>query len=134
MSDPSLELQAAIVAALKASGALPAVVGGRVYDAVPTGAAFPYVTLGDIQVLPDKSGCIDGAEVYPQIDVWSRAVGYPETKTIAKAILAKLDDQPLTVAGFNTVVFEVQGVQYLRDPDGLTRHAAITFHGILTPA
>jgi hypothetical protein len=134
MSDPSLELQAALVAALKASGALPSVVGGRVYDAVPASAVFPYVSLGDMQVIPDKSSCIDGVEIYPQIDVWSRAVGYPEVKTITKAVLAALDDQPLVVAGFNVVVFEVQGVQYLRDPDGLTRHAAVTLHGILTPA
>lgn len=134
MSDPSLELQGALVAALKATGALPAVAGGRVYDQAPTNAVFPYLTLGDCQVLPDKAGCIDGAEVYPQIDVWSRAVGYPETKTITKAVLAALDDQAIVVAGFNVVVFQVQSVQYLRDPDGLTRHAAITFHGILTPA
>lgn len=134
MSDPSLELQAALVAALKANGALPLVVGGRVYDQAPTTPTFPYITLGDCQVLPDKAECIDGVEVYPQIDIWSRAVGYPETKTIASAVLAALDDQDLTVAGFNVVVFQVQSVNYLRDPDGLTRHAAITFHGILTPA
>lgn len=134
MSDPSLELQATIVAALKAPGVLPGVVGGRVYDAVPAGAAFPYVTLGDCQVLPDKSSCIDGAEVYPQIDIWSRAVGYPEVKTITKAVLAALDDQLINVSGFNVVVFEIESVNYLRDPDGLTRHAAIRFHGILTPA
>jgi hypothetical protein len=134
MSDPSLELQAALVAALKTAGALPAVVGGRVYDAVPANAVFPYISLGDMQILPDKAGCIDGAEVYPQIDVWSRAVGYPEVKTITKAVLLKLDDQPIVVAGFNVVVFEVQSVQYLRDPDGLTRHAAVTLHGIFTPA
>lgn len=134
MSDPSLELQAAIVTALKAPGVLPGIVGGRVYDAAPAGAAFPYITLGDCQVLPDKSNCIDGAEVYPQIDVWSRAVGYPEAKTITKAVLAALDDQELVVSGFNVVVFELQSVNYLRDPDGMTRHAAITFHGILTPA
>lgn len=134
MSDPSLDLQAAMVAALKAPGALPAVVGGRVYDAVPANAVFPYLSLGDCQVIPDKSACIDGVEVYPQIDVWSRAVGYPETKTITKAVLAALDDQPIVVAGFNVVVFQFQSVQYFRDPDGLSRHAAITLHGILTPA
>ncbi|MEN6535648.1 MAG: DUF3168 domain-containing protein [Bryobacteraceae bacterium] len=132
MSDPSLELQAAIVAALK--GNSPSIVGGRIYDDVPAGAAFPYVSMGDCQVLPDKSGCIDGVEVYPQIDVWSRAVGYPEVKGITKEVLAVLDDQPLTVGGFNVVVFEVESVNYLRDPDGLTHHAAITFHGIITPA
>lgn len=132
MSDPSLELQAAIVAVLK--GNSPPIAGARVYDAAPVGAIFPYVTLGDCQVLPDKAECIDGVEVYPQIDVWSRGVGYGEVKLLAKSILLLLDDIPLSVVGFNTVVFEVQDVRYLRDPDGLTRHAAITFHGILTPA
>lgn len=131
MSDPSLELQAAMVAVLK--GDSPAVASGRVYDSVPVGAAFPYVTLGDCQVLPDKAECIDGVEVYPQVDVWSREVGYGETKRIAKRILQLLDDVPLAVAGFHAVVFEIQSVNYLRDPDGLTRHAAMTFHGVLTP-
>lgn len=133
MSDPSLEVQAAIVTALKAAGALPTVIGQRVYDAAPANAVFPYITLGDCQVLPDKADCIDGAELILQVDVWSRATGYPETKTIAKAVLAKLDDQPISVAGQDIVVFEHQSTQYLRDPDGLTRHAAITFRSFAYP-
>lgn len=133
MSDPSLEIQGAIVTALKATGALPPVVGGRVYDAVPAGAAFPYITLGDGQVLPDKADCISGAEVILQIDVWSRSTGYPEVKTIAKAVIAKLDDQPLSVAGQDVLVFEHEATRYLRDPDGLTRHAAITFRSLAFP-
>ena len=132
MSDPSLELQAAMVATLQ--GVSPQIAGGRIYDQAPPVPTFPYVTLGDCQVLPDKSSCIDGVEVYPQIDVWSRAVGYPEAKTIAKEILAALDEVDFEVSGYNLVLFQVQDVQYMRDPDGLTRHAAITFHGMLTPA
>lgn len=131
MSDPSYALQVALVAALKAAGALPDVVGGRVYDAVPAGAAFPYVTLGQCQVLPDKAGCIDGVEVSLQVDAWSRAVGFGEVKTIGAAIVAALDDQALAVDGFNVTVFELESAQYLRDPDGLTRHGAITFRGLL---
>lgn len=135
MSDPSLEVQAAIVAALKSAGALPTVIGQRVYDAVPTSPAamFPYITLGDCQVLPDKADCIDGAELFLQVDVWSRAVGFPEAKTIAKAVVAKLDDQPIVVAGHDVVVFEHQSTQYLRDPDGLSRHAALTFRSLVFP-
>jgi hypothetical protein len=132
MIDPSFELQAALVGLLRGTGALPA--GVKVYDQAPDDAAFPYLTIGDCQVLPDKSGCIDGVEVYPQIDVWTRTTGYGETKTIARAVTLLLDDQPIVVDGFNVVFFEVQSVNYLRDPDGLTRHAAITFHGNLTPA
>lgn len=133
MSDPSIELQAALVSSLKAVGALPEVVAGRVYDSVPPDAQFPYVTLGPCQVLPLKAGCIDGAEVYPQIDVWSQAVGYPEAKLIAKAIVAALDDQELAIDGHSAVLFEHQSTIYLREPDGKTSHAAITFHGSITP-
>jgi hypothetical protein len=138
VSDPSLPLQAALVLAL--SGNIGAEVGTRVYDQVPdpvppaTTATFPYVTLGDCQVLPDKAECIDGSEVYPQIDVWSRDVGYPQVKRIAAAVKAVLDDQPLSVTDFNVVLFQHEETRYLRDPDGLTRHAVILFKGLITPA
>jgi len=133
MSDPSLPLQKALVAALKVAGALPEVVGRRVYDDVDASAPFPYVTLGPTQVLPDKAGCIDGSEVFQQIDVWSRGVGFPECKAIAQAIVSKLDDAELTVDGYAVIVFEHQDTRYLRDPDGLTKHAAITFRSLLQP-
>ncbi len=133
MSDPSLALQKAMVDALKAVGTLPDVVGGRVYDDVAASAAFPYVNLGMTQVLPDKAGCIDGAEVFQQIDVWSRSVGFPECKTIAQAVVARLDDVDLIVEGFAVIVLEHQDTRYLRDPDGLTKHAAITFRSLLQP-
>jgi hypothetical protein len=132
VSDPSLELQQALVSMLK--GVSPSIASGRIYDEPPNSPTFPYVTLGDCQVLPDKAGCIDGTEVYPVIDVWSRAVGYPEAKGIVKQILAVLDDQAISIAGFSAVIFEFTSVAYLRDPDGLTRHASITFHGLIQPS
>lgn len=133
MSDPSYELQAAIVATLK--GSSPAVAGGRIYDRLPDGVpTFPYVTLGPAQVLPDKADCIDGVETFPQIDVWSRSVGYGEVKTLVKLIMSLLDDQPLPLPGFSVVVFEHQSTQYLRDPDGQTSRAAITFRGLIQPS
>lgn len=136
MIDPSFPLQIAIFGALSSAGALPTSVGGRVYDNPPQNAVTPYVSLGDCQVLPDKSGCIDGSECYPIIDVWSTYNGYKEAKEIAAAIVAKLDDKPdaLSVAGFNVVVFELSTYQPLRDPDGITRRVSITFRALLTPA
>lgn len=131
MSDPSLPLQDALIKALRADAVLPAAVGKRVYDQVPAAPTYPLVTLGDGQVLPDKAGCVDGVEIFLQVDVWSRKVGYAETKEITAAVITALDDQPLTVVGFNVTVFEFSSVQYLRDPDGQTRHAAITFRALL---
>lgn len=133
MSDPSLELQKMLVAVLKALAMTE--VGNRIYDKVPAAAAYPYVSLGDCQVLPDKAGCIDGSEVFLQIDAWSQAVNYGESKSIAKQIVARLDDaEDLNVDGYDVIVFELQGVQHLRDPDGLTRHAAITFRTLVQPS
>jgi hypothetical protein len=131
VSDPSLALQKAMVGAMR--NMVPPVSGGRIYDQVPAQPVFPYVTVGDVQVLPDKADCIDGSETFPQVDVWTRSTGYPETKQIATDVLAALDDQPLDVDGFNLVVFEFTEVRYLRDPDGLTRHGVLTFHGLLQP-
>jgi hypothetical protein len=133
MSDPSLEVQKAIVGALR--NAAPPVAGGRIYDQVPDAPVFPYVTVGDCQVLPDKADCIDGSQIFPQVDVWTRSTGYPETKTIASQVLAALDDQTdeLVVDGYLLVVFEFHEVRYVRDPDGITRHGIMTFHGLLQP-
>jgi hypothetical protein len=131
MSDPSLPLQDALIKALRADGVLPAAVGARVYDQVPSSPTYPLVTLGDGQVLPDKAECIDGVEIVLQIDVWSRKVGYAEAKQIGAAVIAALDDQALTVDGFNVTVFELSSALYMRDPDGQTRHGALTFRALL---
>ena len=133
MSDPSLELQAAVVAKLKASTTVQAVVGNpaRVYDRVPPDATFPYISLGDFQVLPDKADCIDGTEVYVNIDAWERDKTFPMAKKISKAIVAALDDQALTLTGYDAIVFELNTINYMRDPDGITRHAALSFRALI---
>jgi hypothetical protein len=132
MSDPSLELQVALLSIL--TGNVGDAVGDKVYDEPPVNGVFPYVTLGDCQVLPDKADCIEGVLAYPIVHVWSREPGFAEVKTITKAVLALLDDQDIAVPGFNVVVFEFESVHYLRDPDGLTRHAAIAFHSLIQPS
>ena len=68
-----------------------------------------------------------------KVDVWSRATGYPETKQIVTDVLAALDDQALVVDGYELTVFEFHEIRYLRDPDGITRHGVMTFHGLLQP-
>lgn len=123
MSDPSLALQSALVTTLKASGGVGT--AARVYDTVPEGAVFPYVQIGDDQIIGDDVDCAELSEVFTRIHVWSRAVGFPETKTIAGAIRARLRAVPLTLTGFTVTEVEFVQIQYLRDPDGLTRHAVI---------
>lgn len=131
MSDPSLELQSAIITKLKADPGVQAVVGQRVYDEVPPEPTFPYISLGDNQVLPDKADCIDGTEIYWQIDGWARDPTFPKTKQISKAVVACLDDQDLVVSNYAAIVVEIQTINYLHDPDGITRHVAISFRFLI---
>ncbi|HYC66644.1 DUF3168 domain-containing protein [Brevundimonas sp.] len=126
MIDPSLAIQAAIVAALRAPASVKALIGNpaRVYDSVPTGAAFPYVSLGASQVLNDGNGCGEQAEVYLSLDCWSRAVGFPEVRQIAAAVSTALSS-PLTVTGYVVVIQDVEDINYRRDADGLTSRATV---------
>lgn len=135
MTSPSLELQGLIAARLKADGNVSALVGARVYDTVPseqvriekTGAAFPYVSMGPSDELSDDADCINGFEIALQIDVWSRAVGFPEAKRIADVIRTSLRDYDFPLVSNALVLFQHQQTRFLRDPDGLTSHAAMTF-------
>lgn len=127
MASPSLELQGAIVARLKTSSDVTASIGGRVYDAVPTNAVFPYVTVGEGEETSEDVDCIDGFEISLDIDVWSRAVGFPEAKRIAQEIRASLKSSDLSLTENALVFFRHRQTRFMRDPDGLTSHAVMTF-------
>lgn len=127
------ELQIAIVSALKTA---PAVCGGRVYDRPSAQAEFPYVTVGDDQVLDDGNTCCDGWEVFSDIHIWSRpsAGSKLEAKSIAADVVRRLVDQPFPVAGFTLDIAQLETARSLRDPDGLTEHSIITLRHVLQPA
>jgi len=134
MPDPSLELQKAIVARLRADASLTALVAGRVYDAPPVNPTFPYVTLGEADVLVQRADSYDGSEVSMAVHGWSRAVGFPEVKRIAAAIRASLHEAPLVLAdGERLVDVEVTDNRALRDPDGLSSHAVVSVRAFTEP-
>lgn len=130
MTSPTLELQGAIVARLKAHAPLTAIVGQRVYDAVPSGMVFPYVSLGPSDEISDDADCIDGFEITMQIDCWSRTVGYVEARRIADAVRAALKAD-LTIADNALVYFTHRITRTFRDADPLTSHAALTFEAFI---
>ena len=121
MSDPSLALQVAIVAALRAT---PALCDGRVYDHVPEKASFPYVSLGEAEVLGDDNVCWAASDITMRVHVWSREPGFPEAKAIAGQVRGRcVVEFPLT--GFAVTSAELVQIRHLRDPDGLTSHAVV---------
>lgn len=132
MADPSLDIQGAIITALRADAGVQALVAQRVYDKVPsTTTPFPYVTYGSDQALSDDFDCIEGFEVFITLDVWSRAVGQPEAKRIAGAVRGVLHNADLELNEHALVLLEHRNTRYLKDPDGVTSHAAVEFRALV---
>lgn len=128
---PSLELQEAITVALKSDSELITLIGQRVYDRVPANPRFPYVTHGPVDELSDDADCIVGFDITLQLDVWSREVGFAESKKIADAIRRTLRDAALTLSENALVTFGHEQTQHFRDPDGITNHGVVVFNSIV---
>lgn len=134
VSDSALELQKAIVAALKANAGVNAIIAGRVYDAVPMNAAKPYVSFGPFDMLPEDGDCIEGALMAIQLDAWAAGPDTVQVKRLGAAVAAALDEAALTLdAPQRLVDLTLERTQYLRDPDGITAHAALTFRAATEP-
>lgn len=130
-SDPSHALQVALVRELRALGTA---AWGNVFDQVPSGDPFPRITLGPWQSIPNDADCSEGTESFVQIDVWSRAVGFPEAKGIAGTIRDRLHNGELDVSGHRVELMLVQSIDTSRDPDGLTSRARISLRILSQPA
>ena len=125
------QLQKAIYSALTGAS----ICSGHIYDRVPKSATFPYVTIGDDDVIDDSNSCGDAYEVFPKIHVWSRSPA--ESKLELKNIVAEIVPTIVglsSVTDFTIVLSEFQGCSTIRDPDGLTEHAVLTFRLLLDPA
>jgi len=125
MASPELELQGAIVARLKADAPLTVLVGPRVYDQPPTPVTYPYVTIGEAQFIRDDALCVNGGQTYLTMHAWSQAVGFPEVKRVADAVVESLHLAPLTLATNRLVSLMHRTTRVFRDADGLTSHAVI---------
>lgn len=125
------ELQVALFAALKTA----AVADGRIYDLPPMDAVYPYVTIGDEQVIDDGSACGAAYEVFADVHVWDRPEG--ASKRAMKTLMARIVDlaasTELAVDGFRLVVAHLQTTRSRRDPDGQTEHGILTFRYLIDP-
>ena len=135
MSDVADQMQAAWFALLTGNagvaGAGTPAIGERVYDKVPKDVTFPYIVIGDCQVLGDDDDCTEHSEVFDRIHVWSKAVGFPECNAIAGAIRAAARATPLAPQGFSLILTEFVQQQNLKDPDPLTLHVVLEFRSLI---
>lgn len=126
-------LQVAIVAKLRASTALMALIKG-IYDEPPKGAKLPYVTVGPLFELPADAHNQRGLDDIVTLHVWSDYKGNKEPAEIFAALDAALDRQPLTVAGWTDVSIALDEAHTTSDPDPDIRHIIATYRVWLTKA
>lgn len=130
MSDPALAFQDAIIALLRADAAVAALVGSKIYDRVPPAVEKPYVSLGPAQQTQEDFDCVNGAEIFQQVDCWSAKPGYAEAKGLAHAVRQALHNVTVTQSG---VTFEIEHrfSNVFRDADGLTSHGVLSFRALI---
>lgn len=119
-------LQTAIYARLTTYAPLVALVGARVYDAPPKGAAYPYVSFGPSDSVTEDMECIAAETQTLQIDIWSSAQdGQRECKAIrdqVKAALHLWQAEPTVGA---LVLARVTLSRILPDPDNSLTHGVV---------
>ncbi|MFQ5783608.1 MAG: DUF3168 domain-containing protein [Alphaproteobacteria bacterium] len=128
-ADSSWPLQQAVFAALTGDPTLMAMIAG-VFDRVPQGTNFPYVTIGEATARAWGAAGLDGVEATLVLHVWSRARGRKEVKEIMAQIHRVLDDTNLTVPGHVLVSLRFGFAEYLPDADGITEHGIARYSAV----
>ena len=128
-------LRQALYAALLADAGLKALVGDpvRLYDDVPAGAAFPFITFGDSDIRDWSTMTEQGAEHTVTLNVWSRYEGHKEAQDILDALEAALQDAPLSLTGHALINLQFVSSQIIRDPDGATTHGTLRLRAVTEP-
>lgn len=142
MSDPSIALQDAIEAALREDDGLRTVMGlqkVRLYSmSAPVGAPYPYVIIGEDQVIDDSTECAESSEVVTTVHAWARVEDdVNASRRQAKAMageIRRIVKSIAAVPGFDLVLVEFEDTRHLTDPDGLTAHSVISHRFLLDPA
>jgi Protein of unknown function (DUF3168) len=138
--DPSLAIQAAVYKTLTTWPDLVAYFAPNavaVYDRVPGTAgqppAYPYITIGEDQVIGHTNQNTDPSEVWAKVEIWSRSQNKTEVKLLADIVRQALDRDIGLTMGHGIIAHTFHNTIYRREPDGLTERAILTQRYITAP-
>lgn len=94
-----------------------------VYDFVPDGTAYPYVTVGEMTVADWSDKRTGGTEITCQVHVFSEYKGYREVHRLMDDALQAVTSEALALTGFTVILQRMDFCQSWRDQD--------TQHGVL---
>lgn len=125
-SDPHLPIQKAIYDALTGDATLMNLISG-VYDFVPQGTAFPYVTIGEDTLSDWGSHTFDGADSTVTLHSWAQGASRKAVKEVMAEIYRILHKGTISVTGFSVVLIRFEFSEASLDPDGQTYHGIQRF-------
>lgn len=119
MADPGYALQVSLLARLKS------LVSCDVWDAVPQGSDYPYVSIDTMQAVDDPYLSLRVTTRYVYLTIWSRAYGQAEVLTIMGQ-LEGIHESPLSLTTGHVASVRVERALTVREPDNLTYKGHIT--------
>ena len=126
MTSPAVELQELVFAALKADAGVAAFTT-QVWDSVPETRTFPYITIGEDDIVSADAECIVAGNHGFNVHVWTRSVGRTESKNIAHAVKNALTTGDLALDEHALASLVYRSDFEIGDPDQLTGHRVVKF-------
>jgi len=131
MTDSYLPLLADMIAKMKATAGLTALVGQRIYSDVPDNPTFPYVVL-TISSAPFDTKTGNGMDHSAQISIYSRKPSPIEVGQIRAQVYTLFHKQEslLVASGVDVILFNGVAPTF-KEPDGQTWQGVIQFNIII---
>ena len=129
MSAHELALQKALIAHLRGDAAVTALLGDRIWDAVPDAPAYPHLLIGRSQ---SRSVAADGGGIEHALTltVVSRFRGTEEAKAVMAAVRLSLAEAALAADGVRAVSARVTSADIYPAPDGHRIFAAMRLRAV----
>lgn len=114
------ELQRLVYSTLVGTPAIMAAANG-VYDDVPSkpyGQKHAYISFGPYDAVQDDAECVAGIEATLQVDIWSKAPGVLECKSLTDLVRHALHHKSLALGEHALVDTRVELWRVIPDPGG----------------
>lgn len=118
---PDQELQELLYARLTAD----ATVTADVYSNAPDDVDFPFIRIGQSNIISDDEEHVNVALIETQVHVFSRVGGWAECRTLAHAVKKSLHDYRPVMVQNALRLLRAPRIEYVNDPDGITVHAVV---------
>lgn len=139
--DPTYEIIKKCIEILKANTVVSSFVGNRIYDRVPEkqdgtpNVPFPYISLGNTNLITDDYECIDAVTISLQFHCWSsgdsEAYSSVEVRKLAFAVRKCLKDIDIELDENGFVSLTHQLIAYNRSANGTVWQASVSFETLI---